>query len=335
MRVATIAMGLGLGAFLMTGCGDTNPLPEATGTLDENQSLRMATAIFETALMPSGLVGHMRLGVGKFGNALSDSGADNDPLSAGVHDCNNGGTYTIKITSGQSPYSYKGSEKTTAASKFVFEKKSDKCDYGNGVKQTGTIKATWDWKGTKDKSYSNDWSFTKENYVYEKDATHKVTVKSANVNGKEHKEFNNDKTTKEKYEAHISIASAEVVDGKDKVSLQSLSHDKTWESDSVKKTFTKIRKMSGAFDGTSNGKKTGGWIVYTTPEAFVRNEKDNVATDENPWYCYHAGKLEIKGKAHTITKEIKSDHSITIKFDDKVVKKYENCMNQHLSLIHI
>jgi len=136
MRVATIAMGLGLGAFLMTGCGgDVNPLPEATGTLDENQSIGLVRGISDTALLPSELVRNMSLGASKFGKTFSTSGEDNDPYPEGEHDCNNGGTETIKTISGKSPYRSSDIE----ASKWVVEKKYDKCDLGNGVKNSGTI----------------------------------------------------------------------------------------------------------------------------------------------------------------------------------------------------
>ena len=47
-------------------------------------------------------------------------------------------------------------------------------------------------------------------------------------------------------------------------------------------------------------------------------------------YCNHAGKITISGAEHTVSVEAHDDYSIDVKYDDELLKEYEDCIAYHI-----
>ena len=292
--VATALMGLiGCGGGGNGGGGNaewendlpTPDLPTPTGIIEKSKAIKLQKFI-----------------VTAFGKNIDFDVS----TKSGTHQCRVEGNYTNEFISGISP----DEDKKTKSSKLIFKTTYDKCNDGKGISKTGVVNLTWDWKRGNN-LFTNIWSGSTENFVYI-DETHKYTIDTVSVAGKY---IGTDYSVSS--ERHYLISGKLEVDG-DALKFKDFKRDEKNEEDyrvsSRSKNFK--LKISGAVSGNVGDFDTnGGWIVIETPTTF----------ENKGGGCYSAGKGTIKDTEHTVSLEINADQSITVKYDDTVLKNYADC----------
>jgi len=329
MKQKILALGLSVGAFALIGCGGsvTDELPAASGTIDENATTTVVNEVIKTGFTTDDIMAKMNNDLtGDFKSVLmsngiskvSDRGTGNNSFE-GVQECGVSGTREYKIVSGENPYANPNSN---GSGKVVFKKIFDNCSHDGKITEDGTVEAIWNWiVADNGKTWTNKYSYTTSSFISKIDDTHKFTVTSGVGSGEyTHKygdDFHSSSSTRH------SVMSGKLVNGDKTAEYKNITRDRTYKEEykASVSTFSKKWEVSGAI---KRG-EFGGWIIIATPTPFEKNEKDKIDNMSN--YCYHAGKLTVSGKAHTVSKEVHSDHSITIKYDNNVIKEYTNCLD--------
>jgi len=330
MKQKVLALGLSVGAFALIGCGGSGT-PDvgqvATGTIDENATTTVVNEVIKTGFTTDDIMAKMNNDLaGDFKSIMmsdrmskvSDRDAGYNPFDE-PQVCGVSGTIEYKLVSGENPYANPNSN---GSGKVVLKKIFDNCSWDGKVTEDGTKESTWNWTiADNGKTWTNKYSYTISNFVYKIDDTHKFTVTSDIGSGKYTSKFGDNCHSSSS--TNHSVMSGKLVNGDNTAEYKNITRDRTKSEkyEAGVPTFNKKWEVSGAIKrGEFNG-----WVVIATPTPFEISDKDKM--DDNGHYCYHAGKLTVSGKAHTVSKEVHSDHSITIKHDNNVVKEYTNCLD--------
>ncbi len=322
MRVATIAMGLGLGAFLMTGCGgnptsptnpgDTTGIAKATGKLDENQTIGSLRGFIKVKLLPD------RISAEDAG--ISSQGYD-PKYVAGGYGCTYGGTYTVTKTSGEDPTS-----QSVDASKYIFETKYENCSFDQGVEINGTEKKIWDWKSVNG-TYTNNQTMSATNFVYTVDDKHTFTLTDVKEEAKTINVWDNGVVVQHNYKGKYSYSGTHI-NGTNTTQYKNIvvETESGW-NDQEHTDFYSL-KLAGSLESHI----LGGTIIFSTPTRFERNQMDKVS---NPLggkeEVYHAGTMKMEGKDHTYTLSVSADHKVEAKYDDTLKGSYANMVDFYLN----
>ena len=318
MKVATIAMGIGLSAFLMTGCGggptdptnpdDTKDAAKATGKLDENNTTRLLRIFIKNKLLPARISAE-DAGIRSHGHDLK--------YVAGGYGCKYGGTYTVTKTSGEDPSSQK-----VKNSKYVFERKYEDCSFDPGVKINGTEKNTWDWKSVNG-TYTNNQTMSATNFVYTVDDKHTFTLTDVKEEAKTINVWDNGVEVQHNYKRKYSYSGTHI-NGTNTTQYKNIVVETEWGWNHQEDTDFDSLKLAGSLENHI----LGGTIIFSTPTMFERNQMDKVP---NPLggkeEVYHAGTMKMEGKDHTYTLSVSADHKVEAKYDDKVKGSYENMVD--------
>jgi len=329
-----ISTGLVLGAALsLIGCGGSSEgdgLPKATGKLKKSEAVE---AVYFVA--NSNLNGYKifldEYGIGQPAPKVAKKIENNmkvmqrmDKVSDNTYfiPCGHEGNRTIRVISGI-PHNDPVTREVimeTKASKYVFEETFNNCSYDPRITMNGVISRIQDWKRDGKGGWYSKWSGEKKNFVYKIDDENLYTD-TASWSGITDELWKEGAPVKKNNTSH-SVHNGKIILGDRTIELKNITKDITEKENQKNSTGSKTMSVSGALKDS----EIGGWLVVRTPVTFEKNQNDKVVVGEEEDYCYHIGKMTISGADHVITTEVHADHSIDVKYDDKVVMEYENCI---------
>ncbi len=319
--------------FLIVGCGGGSSystvddgLPTPTAKLKKEQAQSIIEKIQKTRLDP----------VHFFNNVPYDdrfitinSSQKKMKISSdeenNTESCTNGGTREIKVISGHPEEDAFDKNITSQNYKYQIIYKNCKED----VEINGIKKVTDNWT-KKDDTFTYSFKSEINKLVYTKDNKHKLTIQDyiLSNSGYYNARSFHDGRVNSKGDSTLEY-NAKIVDGDETLELKNIHKvykftDKYNEDNDTNKIYEYLSII-----GAIKSSKLKGWITVHTPTPYEKTEKDKVETSDASGYCYHKGKLVIKGADHTITQEVASDHTITEKFDNTTIKKYKNCIEYY------
>jgi len=311
--------------FLIVGCGGGSSystvddgVPAPTAELKQDQTADILNKIAKTKLDPEMLIAYTY--AISSGNSNTLNTTENNNTDNSVKQCLFGGTITHETISGKSKNNDSNATSGGEKYKLIY----NDCEILPGITENGTINIADDWN--KEENYIIKYSATinSKNFVYRKDDKNKFTISFSKKNsGKYCKEHGHSDGVCYDEGTSVNEYSGKFISNSDTLEFKNIKTETKFKKN-YREPYDYYRyfKTSGAIKSS----ELKGWIVIQTPTPFEKNEKDKVDSDPDI-YCWHTGKLVIKGENHTLTQEVNSDHSIVQKFDDKVVKKYTNCLN--------
>jgi hypothetical protein len=325
MKLKTTLTGIGL-AILIAGCGgggsnDFTP----TGTLNKDISLKSLELISSTGLYPAEIIEpqdederiYRRNKIYKNKKVY----AQNE-----TYNCFTSGTVEIK----QEGKAFYDSNKTNGTYKLIF--KYNNCQHF-GYFTNGAEIYTENWAKNGDKVTVKYTKKSDGDFKIKYDKSH-YAIYSYTKTGTEvlQKVIENENNETFEYYETISYNDQRTINGK------AIAEDKTIEFKNLTRTKSGEHKnnTSGiswnekwALNGFFSTPDTKGWIKIETKKAFEKNNNDIVGEDEDEdiIYCNHSGKLILTDKnGNTAINEVKNDHSINFYYNNKLIKKYENCI---------
>ena len=312
--------------FLLVGCGGgssysygDDDLPTPTAELKQKQTTSVLDKIVKTKLDPLAFAIDFYEGSNRVIEVPSNSKRLTGQYSAKENrenSCQFGGSIEEVVISGKSED--EDNESTSGSKKYKLIYKD--CEVLPKVTLNGTVNSYETWKREDENIISYTGSYSSENFVYQKDENHKIVIRYTQENkGKYCESYG--KSNVACYEEGTSVYkfNGNMVENNETLEFKNIKREKEFRINHEEPyEYYQSFKLSGAIKSL----ELGGWIVIETPTKFEMNEKDEIE-DKN--YCWHKGKLVVRGAKHTLTQEVYSNHSIVQKFDNKVVKKYTNC----------
>ena len=312
--------------FVILGCGGGNSdskidkeLPIPTAKLKEEQTSNVLNKIVKSRLDPMALA----IDFYESGDRAIDIPNNSKRLigkyfakETKEHNCQFGGSIEEVVISGKSED--EDIESTSGSKKYKLIYKD--CEVLPKVTLNGTVNAYETWKRDEENIISYTGTYDSKNFVYQKDEKHKIVISYTQENkGKYCKVYGKNGACYDEGETVYKF-SGKMVENNETLEFKNIKREEKFKKNYEESyEFNNSFKLSGAIKSL----ELGGWIVIETPTTFEMNEKDEIEENE---YCWHKGKLIVKGKNHTLTHEVKSDHSIIQKFDNKIVKRYDNCL---------
>jgi len=337
----------GASVAFLSGCGPSDGLPTASGKLTQDdanktlQSIRLNGGLgsFDPSnlLVPnkgesggrtSKFVGFESLAKRSNKEVSSPDGHIKGDEKKWTEDCryydyNNdsfkyGGTETVTVISGK-PYFYFDTKAKTMRRNYdengsaSIKVERNKCINWHGVKETGTITRTVKWSGhhKHNETHEATTEYT-SGYTYQYgDNKWEISSGSSSLSYEGN-------ASKVSYNFESKFSGTLTIDGK-KTTYKNFDVKSGDEKTHTDKSYSSKRtsSISGAFKSDA----TDGWIVIKTPTEF---EYDSNKTVSN---CLkEGGKLTIEGSEHKLTASALKDHSLEIKYDDKVIERYKDCV---------
>jgi len=321
MKFRNVILGISFGTFVLIGCGGTTPvdgndLPTPTGTITQDDTEVIQKELVATKLKPEDMLAALGGGTTALGGTKhllrsirsTKSILDTNDGFAGTFQCSISGSYTVTVTSGEAPAGSSGAQEGSVKYTEVY----NDCSVNAHITMNGTNEYSLTWKvGSDNSTWSFDYTGTSKNFIFKLDDTHKFTMTSTSWK---------DSTTRDANSYNNTFSyqySGTLVNGSETTTFTNISVDETDNNNWTDETHSMTWKISGAVKNDA----FGGTIVITTPVAFAENQDDTVGTTS----CPHAGKIVVSGATGVVSTEVSSDHKITVKFNDTVVKEYENC----------
>ena len=310
-------------SFIILGCGGgssyseiVDDLPTPTAKLKEEKTSTVLNKIVQSQLDPLAFAIDFYENKNRFNSSkrVADSYYAKENS---VNSCQFGGSIEEVVISGKSESEDKEASSGDKKYKLIYRD----CEVLPNVTLNGTVNSYETWKREEKNIISYTGSYESKNFVYQKDEKHKIVIsytqenkgKYCEVYGKSDVACYNEGTSVYKY-------SGSMIENNNTLEFKNIKREATFRNNNKEPyNFYKSFKLSGAIKSL----ELDGWIVIETPTTFEMNEKDKIKDNK---YCWHKGKLVVKGKKHTLTHEVKSDHSIIQKYDDKVVMRYDNCL---------
>jgi len=307
MKLSTVVMGVGVGAFALVGCGGSSgpgevPLKDPTAKIEKSQvpevldRLTYASNFF-------GILGGISSGEGKLAKKSDDASEEEEYANlpaSGTFDCSSyvpekdaeikGGTYTIKYTTGSPDDKYKKS------GNVAYTEDRKKCIDHKGFLRTEKRNTTQTWEvNEKQGKWSGTTELASEKSERVKDEKNKYTLSTF------YYEWNYEKSDKgNKYFEKDSYSAKGLHEGHpfEKYGIVTTTkHSAEYEKNN--------ETVSGTLRGSFNYEKYQGWFTVVTDKEFViEHPYDESAA------CTQ-GKVTIKGGDNT---------TIVVECKDKEVK---------------
>jgi len=301
MKLSTVVMGVGVGAFALVGCGGdgAGSLPEPTAKITEANATDVAEmAEIFTVTEPGNLIYNSSTSE-RLGKSISELGwYYHIPMEQGTFE---GAEGTLEISFSKGKPISEGTEKADVS--YTLKYNHFRSFTTDPVMQDGTVKIDQKFEET-DAAETSEWHVTSSEFTYSGDNA-KLTFTNFDKTG-------NWKETDEAEEKKVEVKySATWEDHNKTYTFQNMDvKTESYESD-VKETDT--YEGRGAIDHPDYG----GWLVFETTKKFVYEYSETTGDEK----CTQ-GEMEIRGKEHTVTISCINGEEV-VKFDGKEVASTE------------